>query len=101
MQKKVNVTALLPFSHGNVDARQGGTYAMNAGDAKELEKNGFVSLAGEGATPEHTQIDQPRQVKNQGDVVVDDTDEDVLGEKMAGTPENKMAPASANKTAKK
>lgn len=95
-QKKVLVTALQPFSHGNVDARQGGVYAMNAGDAKALSEAGFAALEGSGE-PEQTQIDQPPQVKNQGDVVVDDTDEDVLGEKTAQPLDNKMAAASRKK----
>lgn len=93
---KVNVTALRTFSHGNVDAKEGGTYAMNKGDAQELEKAGFVSLGGE--DPEQTQVDQQRQTKQAGDVVVDDAD-DLLGDgKAAATLDNKMVEAPRNKS---
>lgn len=97
---KVNITAIKPFSHGNVDAKEGGTYAMNKGDAQELEKAGFVIMGGE--NPEQTQADQPRQAKQVGDVVVDDP-EDLLGDGKAAAPlDNKMAEAPRNKsTAKK
>lgn len=97
-QQKVKVKALQGFSHGNVDAREGGVYAMNKGDALELEKAGFVSLEADGK-PEQTQIDQPPQAKQVGDVVVDDHD-DVLGDaKMAGAVENKMDAPADNKAA--
>lgn len=92
---KINVKALQTFSHGNVDAKEGGTYAFTKGDAQELEKAGFVSLGG--GDPEQTQVDQPAQKKNPGDVVVDDHD-DMLGEsKMADAPENKMERPTSNK----
>lgn len=94
-QKKTTVKALQPFSHGNVDARQDGVYSMNAGDAKVLAEAGFVSLDASGE-PEQTQIDQPPQVKQVGDVVTDD-EHDVLGEKMAQPLDNKAAPAVKRK----
>lgn len=98
MQKKVNVTALQPFSHGNVDARQGGTYAMNAGDAKELKDRGFVSMDAEG-DPEGTQADQPSMKPQPGDVVADD-EPDILGAKMDDAAQNKMDNATENKRRK-
>lgn len=96
MQKKVTVTALGSVSHGNVDMRQGGVYAMNAGDAKELEKAGFVSIGGEG-DPEATQIDQPAQKPQPGDVVTDDAP-DILGAKMDDAVQNKMQNTAKNKS---
>ena len=99
-QAKTLVKALQPFAHGNVSAQTGRVYAMNSGDAKELEKAGFVSLDAKGE-PEQTQIDQPPQKKQPGDVVVDDAD-DVLGDgKAAPATANKMAPAASNKTTAK
>lgn len=98
VQKKTHVTALMSFSHGNVVAVAGKTYAMNPGDAKELEKAGFVSAGADGE-PEQTQADQPAQAKQVGDVVVDDED-DILGEKMAGAVQNKMADTPVNKAAR-
>lgn len=92
---KINVKALQTFSHGNVDAKQGGVYAFTKGDAQELEKLGFVSMGGE--DPEQTQVDQPPQKKNKGDVEVDDAD-DMLGEsKMAESADNKMERPTSNK----
>lgn len=100
-QPKVNVKALQAVSHGNVDMREGGVYAMNKGDAQELAKLGFVTLDGASGEPEHTQIDQPPQRKQVGDVVVDDAD-DLLGDgKAAPTLDNKMAPVSTTKTSTK
>lgn len=98
MQKKIQVKALQAVSHGNVDMREGGIYAMNAGDAKELAKAGFVLLDAEG-DPEGTQIDQPVQKPQPGDVVVDDAP-DILGAKMDDAVQNKMATAAANKRSK-
>ena len=98
-QQKTLVLALQAFSHGNVDAKKDGVYAMNHGDALELEKAGFVSLEAKG-DPEQTQLDPMPQAKHNGDVVVDDADE-LLGGKMEGAPENKMVKSVPNKTAKK
>lgn len=98
MQKKTNVKALKTVSHGNLDMREGGVYAVNAGDAKELEKAGFVSLGGDGEV-EGTQIDQPVQKPQPGDVVADEA-ADILGAKMDTAVENKMAKAGSNKAAK-
>jgi hypothetical protein len=93
---KMNATALQNFSHGNVDAIQGRTYAMNVADAKELEKAGFVSLTAQD-DPEQTQNDVVPQAKQVGDVVVDDA-EDILGDGKADkTLDNKAAPTTANK----
>lgn len=93
---KIKVMALRPFSHGNVDASEGGTYEMVRAEALELEKAGFVSLdATDEAT--QTQVEQPAQVKQPGDVVVDDSD-DLLGEgKAAADLDNKMASPASNK----
>lgn len=96
--KKVNVTALRPFSHANIDAREGGVYAMNAGDARELQKAGFVTLDADGEA-ESAQIDQPAQKPQPGDVVADDAP-DILGAKMDDAVENKMANAAENKRRK-
>lgn len=100
-QPKTLVKALQAVSHGNVDMREGGVYAMNKGDANELAKLGFVTLDGASGEPEHTQIDQPAQRKEVGDVVVDDAD-DLLGDgKAAPDLDNKMARATSNKTTAK
>jgi hypothetical protein len=97
---KVNVKALQAVSHGNVDMREGGVYAMNRGDANELARLGFVSLDGASGEPEQTQLDHQPQVKQKGDVVVDDAD-DLLGDtKAAPEVENKMEPAARNKSKK-
>lgn len=99
---KVKVTALQQFAHGNIDAHPGGTYSMNKGDAHELEKMGLVTLAADGDA-EQTQVDQPPQKKQAGDVVVDapGEDDDPLGEKAAPVLGNKMAEAPENKSAKR
>lgn len=97
---KVNIQALQTFSHGNVDAKEGGVYAMNKGDAQELEKAGFCKIT-EGGDAEQTQVDTPQQKHQKGDVVTDDPD-DLLGDaKMEGVHENKMADAPRNKSAAK
>lgn len=99
-QPKTLVKALQAVSHGNVDMREGGVYAMNTGDAKELERLGFVTLEGASGEPEQTQVDQPAQVKQVGDVVVDDAD-DMLGDSKAAAPlDNKMAAGAKTKGAK-
>lgn len=95
---KVKVTALQPFSHGNVDAKQDGVYEMNKGDAQELQKAGFVSMEGEGE-PQQTQVDQPPMQPQPGDVVADE-DSEILGAKMDTALENKMANAAENKRKK-
>lgn len=96
-QPKTLVKALTAVSHGNVDMREGGIYSMNRGDALELERLGFVELGASGE-PEQTQLDQPPQAKQVGDVVVDDAD-DLLGDgKAAKTLDNKAAPATRTKT---
>lgn len=97
-QPKTLVRALQAVSHGNVDMREGGTYAMNRGDANELIKLGFVSAEASGE-PEQTQTDHQPQVKNKGDVVVDDAEDMLGGEKMAPAVENKMV--SSKSTGKK
>lgn len=97
-QPKTLVKALQAVSHGNVDMREGGVYAMNRGDANELIKLGFVSAEASGE-PEQTQLDHQPQVKNKGDVVVDDAEDMLGGEKIAPAVENKMAPSKS--TAKK
>lgn len=99
MNAKVKVTALQTFSHGNVDAQQGGTYRLNKGDADELAKAGFVTLDGGDEPAAQTQVDQPAQKKQAGDVVVDapGEDDDVLGDKAAPALSNKMAEAPDNK----
>lgn len=100
-QPKQLVKALTAVSHGNVDMREGGIYSMNKGDAQELERLGFVETAASGE-PEQTQIDQPAQKKEVGDVVVDDADDLLGGDKAAPDADNKMARTTANKsTAKK
>lgn len=98
-QPKQLVKARTAVSHGNVDMREGGIYSMNKGDAQELARLGFVELDAKGE-PEQTQIDQPVQKKEVGDVVVDDAD-DLLGDgKAAKTLDNRAAPATRNKTSK-
>lgn len=106
-QPKTLVKALQAVSHGNVDMREGGVYAMNRGDANELIKLGFVSAEASGEPeqtqidhqPEQTQIDHQPQVKNKGDVVVDDAEDMLGGEKIAPAVENKMV--SSKSTGKK
>lgn len=97
-QPKTLVKALQAVSHGNVDMREGGVYAMNRGDANELIKLSFVSAEASGE-PEQTQLDHQPQAKNKGDVVVDDAEDMLGGEKIASTVENKMV--SSKSTAKK
>jgi hypothetical protein len=93
---KTNITATQPFSHGNVDAIPGRTYAMNSADAKELVKAGFATVASDENT-DATQADVVPQAKNVGDVVVDNAD-DILGDSKAEKDlDNKMAPAAGNK----
>lgn len=95
---KVKVKAIQPFSHGNVTAAIDGTYEFNKGDAERLQNAGFVTMEAEGEA-EQTQVDQPKQVAQPGDVVVDNGPE-MLGAKVkkADAPENKMADAPANKS---
>lgn len=95
---KVNIKALQTFSHGNVDAKEGGTYAMNKGDAQELEKAGFCEIV-DGGNAEQTQVDTLQQKHQKGDVVTDPDEDDLLGEKAAPATENKMAEAPRNKSA--
>jgi hypothetical protein len=98
---KVKVKAIQPFSHGNVTAAIDGTYEFNKGDAERLRDAGFVTMDAAGDA-EQTQVDQPKQVAQPGDVVVDNGPE-MLGakQKMADAPENKMADAPANKSRQK
>lgn len=98
---KVNIKALQTFSHGNVDAKEGGTYAMNKGDAQELEKAGFCEIV-DGGTAEQTEVDTPQQKHQKGDVVTDPDEDDLLGDGKAAAPlDNKMAEAPRNKSAVK
>lgn len=95
---KVNVTALQTVSHGNLDMKQGRTYTMSKGEARELEKAGFVSLDASGES-EGT-LNEPHAQKPQpGDVVTDDAP-DILGAKMDDAVENKMRNAASNKRGK-
>lgn len=89
---KVNVTALTTFSHGNVDAKEGMPYALNKGDAQELEKAGFVRMEADGE-PEQTQVGAPVQKHEVGDVVTDAPG----SEKMEVSHDNKMAETTSNK----
>lgn len=99
MSKKINVKVLRTVSHGNLDMREGGVYAVNAGDARELEKAGFVSLdAGDGEV-EGTQNDHVPMKPQPGDVVADD-EPDILGAKMDDAVQNKMQNAASNKRSK-
>jgi hypothetical protein len=94
---KTNITATQPFSHGNVDAIPGRTYAMNSADAKELVKAGYATVATDDADTDATQNDVVAQRKDVGDVVVDDAD-DLLGDTKADKDlDNKAAPTTANK----
>jgi len=97
---KINVIALQTVSHGNLDMKQGKTYTMSAGEAKELAKVGFVSLDSKDES-EGILGELPLQKKQPGDVVVDDPDELLGDSKMAPVMSNKMAPASTNKAPKK
>lgn len=95
---KVNVTALQTVSHGNLDMKQGRVYTMSKGEARELEKAGFVSLEASGES-EGTLNDQPAQKPQPGDVVADDAP-DILGAKMDDAVQNKMQNAARNKRSK-
>lgn len=96
--QQVKVKALRAFSHGNVDAKKDRVYLMNSGDAKELEKLGFLSLGATGE-PDAAQALMPAAKPQPGDVVADD-DADILGAKMETAVDNKMAKTGAHKTAK-
>jgi hypothetical protein len=71
------------------------------GDAERLRDAGFVTMDAAGDA-EQTQVDQPKQVAQSGDVVVDNGPE-MLGakQKMADAPENKMADTPVNKSRQK
>lgn len=96
---KVNVTALQTVSHGNLDMKQGRVYTMSKGEAQALEKAGFVSLEGAADKSEGTLGELEPQDKNKGDVVVDDAEDMLGGEKIAPAVENKMV--SSKSTGKK
>ena len=96
--KKINVTAMRTVSHGNLDMKEGGIYSMSAGEARELEKAGFVSIGGEGEV-DGVMYEAPAQKPQPGDVVADDAP-DILGAKMDDAVQNKMANATANKRSK-
>lgn len=74
---KVKATVKSHFVHGNQPFAEGDTGEFTKAEATDLEKSGLIVI-GEDAPAE----------------------EDLLGdgEKMAGTPENKMADAPRNKT---
>lgn len=97
--KKTKITALKTVSHGNLDMKEGRTYLMSTGEARELEKAGFVSLGGDGE-PDGTMYEAEPMKPAPGDVVADDA-ADILGAKMDTAVENKMANATANKAAGK
>lgn len=97
--KKIDVLALRTVSHGNLDMKEGKVYTMSAGEAKELEKRGFVSLDATGES-EGTLNELPKQKPQPGDVVADD-EPDILGAKMETAVENKMADTTRNKATKK
>jgi hypothetical protein len=84
MQKKVKVTALTSFAHGNVDAHKGGVYSIPAGEVDDLVKGGFVERVGDDAAPA---------------APAEDDASDLLG-KAEAAPENKMEAAPENKSAK-
>lgn len=92
---KINVTALQTVSHGNLDMKQGRVYTMSKGEARELEKAGFVSLEATGES--EGILGEAVPMKPQpGDVVADD-EPDILGAKMDTAVENKMAKSTSNK----
>lgn len=93
---KVNVKALQPFAHGNLDAREGGIYAINEAEVGDLEKRGFVTRDGASDDAEQTQIELPRMDPQPGDVVADEAD-DVLGAKMEPALQNKARNATTHK----
>lgn len=94
---KVKVTALQTVSHGNLDMKEGYTYTMSLGEAKELAKVGFVSLDSDGES-QATLGEVVPQKKEKGDVTVDDADDLLGGEKMAPEVKNKMDKPAANKS---
>jgi hypothetical protein len=95
-QAKVNVKALQPFAHGNLDAREGGVYAVNAAEVEDLEKAGFVTRSGVDGDVEQTQVELPQMNPQPGDVVADE-DADILGSKMDQGLQNKAAARTTTK----
>ena len=93
--QKVKVTAKQTVSHGNLDMKEGRIYLMSAGEARELEKAGYVSLEGSGES-EGTLYEPAPMKPAPGDVVADDAP-DILGAKMDTAVENKMANTASNK----
>lgn len=92
---KIKVTALQTVSHGNLDMHPGRVYTMSAGEAKELEKKGFVSLDATGESAGTLNETVPMKPQP-GDIVADD-EPDILGAKMDDAVQNKMDNAAKNK----
>lgn len=111
MMTKVLITALTSFSHGMLDLRAGECTEIHSGEAKELEHAGLIRMGGTEPKPTNegaqsgvssTQEGAAGQEPQPGDVVIEQEDhDDVLGEKMAPAPENKMAADGANKSNRK
>lgn len=82
---QVQVKALDSFAHGRLDAHKGGEYPMSKGEADDLRKAGLVEIIGADDSAPKTATD------SQGA-------DDLLGDaKSDAAPQNKMAPAPANK----
>lgn len=93
---EVNIKAVDSFSHGGLHAHIGCVYPMEKATADELVKVGLVEILDtKPAKVEPAAKVEPITIGNNPDE--EDLDDLVGGEKAATTPQNKMAPAPANK----
>lgn len=81
----LEITALDTFTHGRLYMVRGDKEMIEASEARELEQAGLVSTA---KAPKTATDSKPAE---------DDLDDLVGGEKAEAAPQNKMAPAPANK----
>lgn len=89
----IQIRALDNFMHGyhrgRLDAEAGGTYSLPQSEAEDLVKRGMVEIVVEDPAPQTGVTDSQAADENLDDLVG--------GDKAEPEPENKMAPAPANK----
>lgn len=83
----LEITARDTFSHGRLRMERGDKETIEASEARDLAKAGLVTI--EDIAPQTGITDSE-----------DNLDDLVGGEKMEEAPQNKMAPAPANKKAR-
>lgn len=90
---EIQIRALDSFQHGYIggrlDADAGSTYPVRQTIADDLVKAGLAEIVADDPAPQTSVTDSQVAEENLDDLVG--------GEKMAEAPENKMAPAPANK----